>query len=276
MIKTPRELVTLKFEEAKKKEKLCIWKLVMLGIMAGIFIAIGASSANVAVHAIENAGVAKLVAGCIFPVGLMMIVIVGGELFTGDCMLIFGWLRRELSLVSMLRILGIVFISNLAGSLILAVLVFESGQWNMSTQLLGAYTIKVAMGKVSMSFVQALSSGILCNIIVCIAVLFAGAASDVTGKILGCFFPIMSFVTGGYEHCVANMYYISAGIMALGCDSYRNKAMEIYGYTADELSKLSLQGFFANMLPVTLGNIIGGMVFVALPLYLIHSKSIDK
>ena len=95
MIKTPRELVTLKFEEAKKKEKLCIWKLVMLGTTAGIFIAIGASRANVAVHAIDNAGVAKLVAGCIFPVGLMMIVIVGGELFTGDCMLIFGWLRRE-------------------------------------------------------------------------------------------------------------------------------------------------------------------------------------
>ena len=276
MIKTPRELVAVKFEEAKKTEKLCIWKLVVLGIMAGIFIAIGASSANVAVHAIENAGVAKLVAGCIFPVGLMMIVIVGGELFTGDCMLIFGWLRRELSLVSMLRILGIVFISNLAGSLILAVLVFASGQWNMSAQLLGAYTIKVAMGKVSMSFVQALSSGILCNIIVCVAVLFAGAANEVSGKIWGCFFPIMAFVTGGYEHCVANMYYISAGIMALSCDSYRDKAMEIYGYTADELSKLSLQGFFANMLPVTLGNIIGGMVFVALPLYLIHSKSIDK
>lgn len=273
----PDTLTGMKENEAKTKTGLPVWKIIILGMMAGLFIAIGTSSSNLAVHAISNLGVAKLVAGCIFPVGLMMIVVIGGELFTGDCMVVFGCYHKDISVLSLCKLLVIVWLSNMAGSLILAGLVYASGQYDMSSGLLGAYTIKVAMGKVSLSFGKALSSGILCNIIVCIAVLFAGAAKDISGKLWGCFFPIMAFVVGGYEHCVANMYYIPAGMICLTNDTYRQVAMDTYGYTAEQLANLSLKGLFVNnLLPVTIGNMIGGMVFVALPLYLLHKNKLAK
>lgn len=277
MINTPKELVVNKLNEAKSKSEFPIWKILVLGMMAGAFIAIGASSSNLAVHAVSNPGIAKLIAGCIFPVGLMMIVLIGGELFTGDCMVIFGCYDKRISVLSLIKILVLVFVSNMAGSLILAGLVYASGQFDMSAGVLGAYTIKVAVGKVSLPFGRALASGILCNIIVCIAVLFAGAAKDVTGKLFGCFFPIMAFVVGGYEHCVANMYYIPAGMMALTNDSYKQAAIDTYGFTADQLAALSMKGFFINnLIPVTIGNMIGGMIFVALPLYIIHKRDLNK
>lgn len=273
----PDALTRMKVNEAKIKTEFSIWKVIVLGMMAGLFIAIGASSSNLAVHAISNPGVAKLVAGCIFPVGLMMIVVIGGELFTGDCMVVFGCYHKNISVLALCRLLVIVWLSNMLGSLILAGLVYASGQYDMSAGLLGAYTIKVAMGKVSLSSGRALSSGILCNIIVCIAVLFAGAAKDISGKLWGCFFPIMTFVVGGYEHCVANMYYIPAGMLCLTNDTYRQVAMDTYGYTAEQLSALSMKGLFVNnLLPVTIGNMIGGMVFVALPLYLIHKNKLEQ
>lgn len=277
ILNAPDALTQMKVNEAKAKTGFPFWKVFILGMMAGLFIAIGASSSNLAVHAISNPGVAKLVAGCIFPVGLMMIVVIGGELFTGDCMVIFGCYHKNISVWALIKLLIIVWISNMLGSLILAGLVYATGQWNMSSGLLGAYTIKVAMGKVNLSFGAAVASGILCNIIVCIGVLFAGAAKDISGKLWGCFFPIMAFVVGGYEHCVANMYYIPAGMMALCNDTYKQVAMDSYGYTTDALSALSMKGFFINnLVPVTIGNMIGGMIFVALPLYLIHKKSLEK
>lgn len=273
MINTPKDLVQAKFNEAKNKVAFPIWKVLVLGMMAGAFIAIGASSSNLAVHAIANPGVAKLVAGCIFPVGLMMIVLIGGELFTGDCMVIFGCYQKVISVMSLVKLLVLVFVSNMAGSLIIVGLVYASGQWDMSSGVLGAYTIKVALTKATLPFGRALASGILCNIIVCIAVLFAGAAKDVLGKLWGCFFPIMAFVVGGYEHCVANMYYIPAGMIALLNDSYKQAAIDTYGFTAEQLSKLSLQSFLINnLVPVTIGNMIGGMIFVALPLFIIHRE----
>lgn len=118
-------------------------------------------------------------------------------------------------------------------------------------------------------------SGILCNILVCIAVLMAGVAKDIPGKILAIFFPIMAFVIGGYEHCVANMYYIPAGILATTNDMYRETAMSAYGYTEAQLSSLNIQSFVtASLVPVTIGNIIGGMLFVSVPLYVLHRKSL--
>ncbi len=271
----PQQIVEANMQAAEAKTKQPLWKLILLGIFAGMFIACGASASSVAMHNITNVGIARLMGGCIFPVGLMMIVFIGGELFTGDCMMIMGCIHRKFSALSMIKVLAVVYLANLAGSCIIAALVYFSGQYNYTSGLLGAYTIKVALGKVNLSFGTALASGILCNIFVCAAVLMAAAAKDVAGKVWAIFFPIMAFVVSGYEHCVANMYYIPAGIFAMNNQTYADKAMSEYGYTADQLASLNWGSFLVkSAIPVTIGNIIGGMVFVGLILYAIHAQNI--
>ncbi len=249
------------------------FEIMVAAVLAGMFIAFGASSSNVAAFGIEDVGIARTLTGCVFPVGLMLIVLVGGELFTGDCLMFAGFLDRRYKARQMARVLIFVYLGNLLGSAVLAWLIACSGQWNYGSGALAAYTIKIAYGKVHLSFGSALISGILCNILVCFAVLTAGAAKDVTGKIWGCFFPILAFVLAGYEHCVANMYYIVAGIIAASKPEYAAKAMELYGYTEQELASLNFGSMFAvNLLPVTIGNIVGGMVFVAMPMYYLTKK----
>lgn len=274
-ISTPPQIVAANMNAAAGKTRLSLLRMILLGILAGMFIAGGASASSVAMHAISNVGLARLVAGSIFPVGLMMIVLVGGELFTGDCLMIMGCVHGKFSVKSMIKVLVVVYLSNFVGSVLFAELVNLSGQYNYTNGLLGAFTIKVALGKVNMSFGAAFASGILCNIFVCMAVLMAAAAKDIAGKIWAIFFPILAFIVSGYEHCVANMYYISAGIFAKANSTYASAAMESYGYTTLQLDSLNWANFVVkNLIPVTLGNIIGGMVFVGLPLYLIHQTKL--
>ena len=276
-ISAPLQIVAANMNAAKGKTQLPLLRMILLGIFAGMFIACGASASSLAMHAISNVGVARLVAGAIFPVGLMMIVLVGGELFTGDCLMIMGCIHGKFSVKSMIRVLAVVFLSNFVGSVLFAELVNLSGQYNYTNGLLGAFTIKVAMGKVTLSFGAAFASGILCNIFVCMAVLMAMAAKDISGKILAIFFPILAFVVSGYEHCVANMYYIPAGIFAKANPTYASVALETYGYTTLQLDSLNWANFVVkNLIPVTLGNIVGGMVFVGLPLYLIHAQNLKS
>ena len=273
----PTQIVSGNIVAANNKTQTSVFRLILLGIFAGMFIACGASASSVAMHAISNVGLARLVAGCVFPIGLMMIVFVGGELFTGDCLMIMGCMHKEFSVWKMLKVLILVWISNFIGSVLFAAMVNASTQYNFTSGLLGAFTIKVAMGKLGMSFQSAFISGILCNFFVCIAVLMAAAAKDIAGKVWAIFFPIMAFVVSGYEHCVANMYYIPAGIFAAGNEAYVQKAMETYGYTAAQLEGLNWEAMvIANLLPVTLGNIVGGRVLVGLPLYLIHGAKIRQ
>lgn len=248
-------------------------KIFVAAIMAGMFIAFGGSSSNVAVFGIENVGLARTLAGCIFPVGLMLIVLVGGELFTGNCMMIGGVMTGRIKAIQMLRVLVTVYLGNLVGSLIVSFLAYYSGQWKYGAGALGAYTIKVAFGKLNLSFGTAVASGILCNILVCVAVLMASASKDAVGKIFGCFFPIWAFVIAGYEHCVANMYYIPAGIIAAMDPAFAQKAMELYGYTAEDLAMLNPVNMIVNnLIPVTIGSIIGGMLFVAVPYVYLYNK----
>ena len=274
-ISTPLQIVAANMNAAKGKTELPLLRMILLGIFAGMFIAGGASASSLAMHAISNVGLARLVAGAIFPVGLMMIVLVGGELFTGDCLMIMGCVHGKFPAGKMIKVLVVVYLSNLIGSVLFAQLVNLSGQYNYTAGLLGGFTIKVAMGKVTMSFAAAFASGILCNIFVCMAVLMAMAARDIAGKIWAIFFPILAFIVSGYEHCVANMYYIPAGIFAKANPVYASVAMESYGYTTLQLESLNWASFVVkNLIPVTLGNIVGGMVFVGLPLYIIHSQKL--
>ena len=274
-IATPLQIVAANMNAAKGKTELSLLRMILLGIFAGMFIAGGASASSLAMHAIGNVGIARFVAGAIFPVGLMRIVFVGGELFTGDCLMIMGCVHGRFSAGKMLKVLVVVYLSNFLGSVLFAELVNLSGQYNYTNGLLGAFTIKVALGKVGLSFGAAFASGILCNIFVCMAVLMAMAAKDIAGKVWAIFFPILAFVVSGYEHCVANMYYIPAGILAKANPAYAAAAIESYGYTTLQLESLNWTAFVVkNLVPVTLGNIAGGMVFVGLPLYYIHAQKL--
>lgn len=273
---SPTEILEGNIMSGKTKGNLHIGKMILLGIMAGMFIAIGGSSSSLAVHNISNVGLARTLAGCIFPVGLMMIVCIGGELFTGNCMMITAVIDKKIKLRNMLTNLTVVYFSNLIGALIVDLLVFYSGQFDYTSGMLGAYTIKVAVGKVNISFGAAIASGIMCNILVCIAVLMASAAKDIAGKLLAVFFPICAFVIGGYEHCVANMFYIPSGMLAATNPQYVEQAKNLYGITQEQIDSLNLLNSLNNFIPVTIGNIIGGAFFVGVLLYVIHKVKWNK
>lgn len=278
MFLSPKETVEAYINASVAKTKLSTDKVIGKSIFAGMMIAMGAACSNVAVHAIDNVGVARLVAGTVFPVGLMMVILMGAELFTGDCLMAQAVSDKKISGLAFARVLVLVYLGNFIGGFLTAALMYLSGQFNYSAGRLGAYTIKVAMAKVSLTPVQGISSGILCNILVCAAVLMAMSSKDVTGKLWASFFVIMPFVTGGFEHCVANMYYITAGLLAKCDPSYVAAAANVYGLT--DLANLSIKGFLVNnLIPVTIGNIIGGSICVGLPMYFLNyreSKKKDK
>lgn len=267
----PDEIIQQYIPTSVSKTKMSSIKIIAKSILAGLMIGMGAACSSVAAHTITNVGIARLIAGIVFPVGLMMVILMGAELFTGDCLMSSAVARRSISFFQMVRVLSLVFAGNYIGSFILSILIFFSGQLNFSNGLLGAYTIKVALGKTSLTPLQGITSGILCNILVCAAVLMAMASKDVTGKLLASFFVVMPFVTGGFEHCVANMYYISDGLLAKTNPDFVKIASSTYGIT--DFSSLSIQGFLINnLVPVTLGNIAGGSLVIGLPMYYINTN----
>lgn len=275
MFLSSKEVVEQYINASIAKTKMSVGKTIGKAIFAGMMIAMGAGCSNVAVHSIDNVGVARLVAGCVFPVGLMMVILMSAELFTGDCLMAIGLSDKKIKFVQMLKTLFFVYVGNFIGGFITALLFYYSGEFNYSSGQLGAYTIKVALGKVSITPVQGITSGILCNILVCAAVLLAMCSKDVTGKLLASFFVIMPFVTGGFEHCVANMYYISAGLLSMNNAGYVEAAEKIYSIT--DLSALSIKGFLINnLIPVTIGNIIGGSICIGLPMYILNYKENKK
>lgn len=275
LMNSAAEAVEGNINGGKAKTELPLGKMILLGIMAGAFIALGGAASNVAVHDIANVGLARFAAGAIFPVGLMLIVLVGGELFTGNCMISMAVLEKKTTLAKMCRNLVVVYFSNLVGALIIDALIFFSGQLNYTSGALGAYSIKVAYGKAMIAPGAAVASGILCNVLVCVAILAAAAARDVAGKIWAVFFPILAFVVCGFEHCVANMFYIPIGMMAATNPDYVAKAEELYGMTAEQCASLTVVQSLRNFIPVTIGNIIGGAVFVGALCFAIYRKNWD-
>lgn len=271
-IHSPLEIANNNIKSGITKANLPLVKMILLGIMAGAFIALGGVASNVAVHNITDVGIARTLAGAIFPVGLMLVVFTGSELFTGNCLMLTAVLDKKIKALQVIRNLFVVYFSNLIGALIIDVLVFYSGQFNYSSGGLGAYTIKVALAKTTIEPGTAIVSGILCNILVCLAIIMAGAAKDVTGKILAIFFPIWAFVIGGFEHCVANMFYIPAGMLAATNSDYVEAAGKLYNITPEQCSALTHFNGIESFLFVTIGNIIGGMVCVALIYYMAHKK----
>lgn len=261
---SPQEITENYVAIGTNKTFLKTYQLFILGILAGAFIAFASEGSNVAIHTIESVGLGKALAGALFSTGLMLVVVAGGELFTGNCLIIISCLQKKASWSGMLRNWLWVYAGNLVGSLLLAWCILHSGQLGFSGGMLGGFTIKTAAYKTGLSFTNAFYMGILCNWLVCLAVWMSFAATDIAGKLLAIFFPIWLFITSGFEHCVANMYYISAGIMAKNNPEWVASAISL-GSSAEKIDGLTWSSFFvANLLPVTLGNIVGGCIFVGM------------
>ena len=229
----------------------------LMALLAGMYIAMGALAASTASHNVADAGLAKVVAGVVFPIGLMFVVINGADLFTGNCLIYMGVLDKRIRFTQFIKNLAIVLLGNSIGAITLAAMQAYGGMFNMSGGGFGAYTIKVAANKTNLGFSQALVLAIMCNLFVCAGVWMIYGATDVTGKILASFFTVFTFVISGSEHIVANMYYIPAGIFAKSNMAF----VEASGVSAAQLANLNWKGLLiSNAIPVTLGNIIGGMI----------------
>lgn len=266
----PQEVAKNYSNISKKKLKNSSFRLFLLGIFAGAFIALAAAGANTAASTIENPAIAKLVAGCIFPAGLAMVIFAGSELFTSNCMLVISVFEKELSWSAMLKSWFIVYTGNFAGAVSIAWLIYKGNQLSLFTNRLALYTLKVSISKITLSFENALILGILCNILVCVAVWISYAGENTTEKMTGIFFPVLLFVLMGFEHSVANMYYIPAGLFAKTNEVYQLLAID-HGLNLGELSWLKF--FVQNLLPVTIGNIIGGAILIGGGYWVIYLKN---
>lgn len=234
-------------------------RLFLLALLAGAFIAMGGIASTTAAATIATPSLAKLIGACVFPGGLIMVLLAGSELFTGSSLLVIPLLEKQISLGEMMKNWSIVYLGNLIGGCLIAAGVVFSHQPSLFDNAVAAAMFATAAGKCSLTFSDALIRGILCNFLVCIAVWISFAAKDVAGKITGVFFPIMIFVLCGFEHSIANMYFISAGIFAQSVPAY----LEAAAAAGVNTGAVTATAFFLdNLLPVTLGNIIGGAICV--------------
>lgn len=257
----------------KAKASMPFSRMILLGIMAGAFIALAGIGSTTAAASVSIPSIAKLISACIFPAGLAMCVLTGAELFTGNCLMAIPLAKREITAGGMLRNWIVVWLANLLGSILVAAMVVYGHTLSLFDGGLAVSVISTAAAKCSLTFPEAFLRGIGCNFLVCIAVWIANAAKDATGKVVGLFFPIMLFVVCGFEHCVANMYYISAGLFAKTVPAYAEAAQA----AGVNLDAVNAGGFFGgNLLPATLGNIVGGAICVGLVYYFSYLHGTDS
>ncbi|MHB1418699.1 MAG: formate/nitrite transporter family protein, partial [Bacillota bacterium] len=254
------------------KVKLNLWTLLALSIMAGAFIAFGAELSTIVTHDSHlGVGLTSLLSGLTFSLGLILVVIAGAELFTGNTLIIMAYLQRDISGHQLLRNWAIVFLGNLLGALSLVFLIFLSRQYTIDHNLVGAKALLIANSKVNLPFLAAFTRGILCNILVTLAVWLAIGGRHVVDKITAILFPITAFVASGFEHSIANMYFIPIGMLLK-----QNPAIvllaERTGNTTIDPFRLSMSGFLANLIPVTLGNIVGGVLFVGFAYWFVYLR----
>jgi len=259
---TPSETVQAILAGSRRVLHQSFGRTFILSLLAGFYIAFGAQLSTVVsqdVARFAGLGVSRLLAGSVFSVGLMLVVICGAELFTGNSLLTAAALHGEISWTKLAENWGLVLVGNFFGSLFFAWLMFESRLWEQGT--VAEQAVNIAAAKCKLPFAVAFIRAILCNWLVCLAVFMATAARDVTGKLLACYIPIMTFVTSGFEHSIANMYFIPTGLM-ISMELHRtDPALTWNAFLVD------------NLLPVTLGNIVGGVLFVACAYWYVHSGS---
>ena len=241
---TPSEIAQNFITVGETKARLTSGKMFLLAALAGAYVALAGVGATAASTTVENASLAKLLSACVFPAGLAMVLLAGSELFTGNCLMVIALREGRITPRALLRNWGIVYLGNAVGGCAVAALAVYSHTPSLFDGALARSMVSIAEGKVALSAPDAFLRGILCNLLVCLAVWMAAASKRAEGKIIALFFPILLFVLCGYEHCIANLYYLPAGVLA---------AAE-YGIEA----ALPLGGCVRNLAFVTLGNIVGG------------------
>jgi formate/nitrite transporter len=260
MMKSPLEIAETLCEIGRGKTEVSFDRTFILAMLAGVYIGFGAQLATTVSLDLSHKlgiGFSQLLQGAAFSVGLMLVVISRAELFTGNNLMILSLYDGKIKLKKLLRNWASVYSGNFVGSVILVSIIYRGGLYMMGGNALGVRALEIANAKMSLTFVQALCRGIACNWLVCLAVLMATSASDMTGKMFSCFFPIMTFVACGFEHSIANMYFVPMGLFLKGVDS-------VVSQSGVDLSNLTWQRFIlGNLVPVTIGNIIGGAFFVA-------------
>lgn len=280
-------------EMALRAEKIGVSKVHMstftlfaLGVLAGIFIALGAvfaTTVTAPTMSVDPAtgeqmatwlpfGITKLIGGVSFCLGLILVVVAGAELFTGNNLIIMAWANRRISTSSLLRNWGIVYVGNFVGAILTVIVMLFSGQYTFGNGGVGLNALNIAQVKVGYGFIQAIFLGSLCNMLVCLAVWLVFSARTTTDKILSIIFPITAFVAAGFEHSIANMYFIPVG---LGIKQFAGDAFwSSIGSSPAEYAALTWGNFLLrNLLPVTIGNIIGGALGVGIVYYVIYLRN---
>jgi formate/nitrite transporter len=248
-----------------RKSEAPAFTLLSLAVLAGAFIALGAIFATTVTAGTAGTwpfGVTRLLAGLVFCLGLILVVVGGAELFTGNNLIVMAWANKKVTTYALLRNWVIVYLGNFIGSIGTAALLFYSGQYKFGGGAVGQTALSIANTKVHLGFVQAIALGILCNALVCLAVWMTYSARSTIDKIAAIIFPISAFVAASFEHSVANMYFIPIGLFIKDFDP--TFTAKIVADTGLDLTGLTWGTFlFNNLLPVTIGNIIGGTVLVA-------------
>ena len=279
----PQEMATKVEYLGVRKAEMPFLKLLMLAILAGAFISLGAIFAttvsagdvlatspggDVAFTAGLPYGVNRLLVGLVFCLGLILVAVGGAELFTGNNLIVMAWASGKVSSLALLRNWGIVYLGNFIGSIGTVILMFFSKQYVFGANAVGVAALKIGVGKVGFTFIQAIALGILCNGLVCLAVWLTFSARSTVDKIAAIIFPITAFVAAGFEHSVANMYFIP---YALFIKYFDPGFITVIGDRVPGLEKLTWDAFIVNnLIPVTIGNIIGGALLVAVIYWAIY------
>lgn len=245
--------------------------MLVLSVLAGAFIALGAEFFTMVTTASgAGYGLTRLIGGLAFSLGLFLVVVAGAELFTGNNLIVMAWASRRISSARLLRNWALVYAGNFAGALATVGLVYLSKQWEFSNSEVGANALRIADNKVDLGFTEAVALGILCNGLVCLAVWLSYSARSVTDKFLAVVFPITAFVASGFEHSIANMYFIPMGLLLKHEDSVAKAS----GLASGDLSNLTIGDFLLNnLLPVTIGNIVGGAVLVGAVYWFVYLRA---
>jgi formate transporter FocA len=270
----PPDMATKAEQIGVKKAGMNWVAMFVLAVLAGAFIALGAIFATTVVAGAGDKlpyGLTRLLAGLVFTLGLILVIVGGAELFTGNTLIVMAWANRKVSTALVLKNWTIVYLGNFVGSVATAVLLFMSGQFTFGGGAVGAAALAAANTKVGFDFVQAIALGILCNVLVCLAVWLTFSARTTTDRILAIIPPISAFVAAGFEHSIANMYFIPIGLLIKSGapDSFWTSI----GKTAADYPNLTWERFLVNnLLPVTIGNIIGGAVMVGAVYWFVYLR----
>jgi formate transporter len=262
-----------------KKASLDTVGMFTLGILAGAFIGVGAIFCTTVLAGTGTLpyGVARLLGGLVFTLGLILVVVGGAELFTGNNLIIMAFMSGKVSLGALLRNWVIVYAGNFVGSIVTALIMFVSAQYTFGNGAIGLTALNIANSKSGLGFMQAIALGIMCNALVCMAVWLCYSARSTTDKILSIIPPISAFVAAGFEHSIANMYFIPIGLFIKSwapASFWALPALAEGGRTAASFANLTWGNFFiANLLPVTIGNIIGGAVMVGLIYWFVYLRA---